>query len=107
MLINKKGATTYDSGDIVSFKLVNGDEIVAKVVEEDTYSFTVNRPCTLVPSPQGLGLMQSMFAADINKDVELKKEHIMMHAPVIRQMCDHYFQTTTGIQPVSKGSLII
>ena len=103
MLINK----SYDAGDIVSFKLVNGDEIVAKVVSEDMISFKINRPCTLVPSSQGIGLMQSMFAADINKDMELRKEHIMMHAPVIKQMSDHYFQTTTGIQPVTKGSLIM
>jgi hypothetical protein len=48
-----------------------------------------------------------MFAADINRDIELKKEHVMLHAPVIKQMSDHYFQTTTGIQPVSKGSLIM
>lgn len=107
MLVNKNGTKSYDSGDIISFKLVNGDEIVAKLVEEDMISFKINRPCTLVPSPQGLGLMQSMFAADINKDIELRKEHVMMHAPVIRQMCDHYFQTTTGIQPVSKGSIIM
>jgi hypothetical protein len=103
MLVNK----VYDSGDIVAFKLVNGDEIVAKVVSEDMISFKVNRPCTIVPSPQGLGLMQSMFSSDINKDIELRKEHVMMHAPVIKQMSDHYFQTTTGIQPVTKGSLIM
>jgi hypothetical protein len=103
MLVNK----VYDSGDIVAFKLVNGDEIVAKMISEDMISFTVNRPCTIVPSPQGLGLMQSMFSSDINKDIELRKEHVMMHAPVIKQMSDHYFQTTTGIQPVTKGSLIM
>jgi hypothetical protein len=103
MLVNK----VYDSGDIVAFKLVNGDEIVAKVVSEDMISFKINRPCTIVPSPQGLGLMQSMFSSDINKDIELRKEHVMMHAPVIKQMSDHYFQTTTGIQPVTKGSLIM
>jgi hypothetical protein len=103
MLVNK----VYDSGDIVAFKLVNGDEIVAKMISEDMISFKVNRPCTIVPSPQGLGLMQSMFSSDINKDIELRKEHVMMHAPVIKQMSDHYFQTTTGIQPVTKGSLIM
>jgi hypothetical protein len=103
MLVNK----SYDGGEIVGFKLVNGDEIVAKMISEDMISFTVSRPCTIVPSPQGLGLMQSMFSADINKDIELRKEHVMMHAPVIKQMSDHYIQTTTGIQPVTKGSLIM
>ena len=39
MLVSKNN--TYDSGDIVSFKLVNGDEIIAKVVGEDMISFTL------------------------------------------------------------------
>ena len=57
-------------------------------------------------SPQGIGLMQSLFSADINTDVELNSSHVMMHAPVVKQLEDHYIQTTTGIQTVSKGPII-
>lgn len=98
---------SYKEGDIISFKLVNGDEIVAKIIEQTATGWKVSRPCTVIPSPQGIGLMQSMFSADINTDVELKSEHVMMHAPVIRQLEDHYIQTTTGIQTVSKGPIIV
>jgi len=97
----------YASGDIVTFKLVNGDEIVAKIVETTSNGWMVSKPCTVVPSQQGIGLMQSLFSADINKDVELKSEHVMMHCPVIKQLEDHYIQTTTGIQTVSKGPIIV
>lgn len=103
MLLNKP----YSKDDIICFKLVNGDEIVAKLVEEKSNSWLVAKPCTVIPSPQGLGLMQSLFSADINKDVELKSEHVMFHAPVIKQLEDHYIQTTTGIQTVSKGPIIV
>ena len=103
MLLTKN----YDKDQIVCFKLVNGDEIVAKVVESKLNGWLLNRPCTLIPSPQGLGLMQSLFSGDINKDVELKSEHVMLHAPVIKQLEDHYLQTTTGIQTVSKGPIVI
>ena len=103
MLISKG----YDVGSIVCFKIVNGDEIVAKIVEEKADSWVVDRPCTVVPSAQGIGLMQSLFSADINKDVELKKEHVMIHAPTIKQLEDHYIQTTTGIQTVSKGPIVV
>jgi hypothetical protein len=98
---------SYNNGDIACFKLVNGDEVVAKVVDAHLMGWTVNRPCTVIPSPQGLGLMQSLFSGDINKDVELKKEHVMMHSPVIKQLEDHYLQTTTGIQTVSKGPIVV
>jgi hypothetical protein len=103
MLTNKG----YAAGEIACFKLVNGDEIVAKVVESHLTGWTVSRPCTVIPSPQGIGLMQSLFSGDINKDIELKKEHVMLHAPVIKQLEDHYLQTITGIQTVSKGPIVV
>ena len=103
MLLSK----AYNTGDIVCFKLVNGDEVVAKIVQSEPTGWKVHRPCTVIPSPQGLGLMQSLFSADINKDVEIRQEHVMMHSPVIKQLEDHYIQSTTGIQTVSKGPIII
>lgn len=102
MLINKG----YQKDDIVCFKLVNGDEIVAKLVESTDKGWIIHRPCTVVPSPQGLGLIQSLFSAELNKDIELKSEHVIMHCTVIKALEDHYLQTTTGIQTVSKGPII-
>lgn len=102
MLIDKG----YSEGDVVSFKLVNGDEIVAKVVSSDPAGWNISKPCTVIPSPQGLGLIQSMFSAELNKNVLLRSEHVMMHAEALQQMKDHYTTTTTGIQTVSKGPII-
>ena len=99
MLINKG----YAEGDIVCFKMVTGDEIVAKFVELLPAGFTVSRPCTVIPSNQGLGLMQSLISADINTNVTLKFEHIVMHGPVITDIENHYIRTTTGIQPAKSG----
>ena len=99
MLINKG----YEAGDIVCFKIVTGDEIVAKIVEQKADGFVVNRPCTIIPSQQGLGLMQSLISADINTNVTLKSEHIIMHSPVIQDIENHYIRTTTGIQPAKSG----
>lgn len=102
MLVNKG----YAAGDIVCFKLVNGDETVAKIVEDNADTFVVAKPCTIVPSPKGLGLIQSMFSAELNNNVTLNKSHVMMHSPVFKDIENHYLQTTTGIQPITKGSII-
>jgi hypothetical protein len=102
MLINKG----YSAGDIVCFKLVTGDEIIAKIADSVADGFVVNRPCTVIPSQQGLGLMQSLISADINTNVTLKSEHIIMHGPVIADIENHYIRTTTGIQPATKGGII-
>ena len=101
MLI-KKG---YAEGDIVSFKLV-GEEVVAKIVEETADSYVLSKPCTVVPSQQGIGLMQSLITADINSNITLNKSHVVMHSPVITDIENHYIRTTTGIQPVTKGGII-
>lgn len=96
----------YSQDDIVTFKIVNGDEIVAKIVEESDDAFTVMKPCTVMPSQQGLGLLQSLFTSDLNKSIRLEKRHVMMHAPTINDVQNHYIKTTTGIEPVSKGGII-
>jgi len=99
MLINKG----YSAGDIACFKIVNGDEIVAKIVEETDAGFVVNRPCTIIPSQQGLGLMQSLISGDINNNITLNKSHVIMHSSVITDIENHYIRTTTGIQPAKSG----
>jgi len=99
MLIQKG----YSAGDILCFKLANGDEVVAKLVEDTDTGYVVSKPCTLIPSQQGLGLMQALISADINNNITLSKSHVMMHAPVIKDIENHYIRTTTGIQPASSG----
>jgi len=101
MLIQKG----YSAGDVVCFKLV-GEEVVAKIVEETADGYVVSKPCTVVPSQQGIGLMQSLISADINTNITLNKSHVVMHSPVITDIENHYIRTTTGIQPVTKGGII-
>ena len=96
----------YAQDDIVTFKILNGDEIVAKIIEDRDDAFIVSKPCTVMPSQQGLGLLQSLFTSDLNKSIRLEKGHVMMHAPTIHDVQNHYIKTTTGIQPVSKGGII-
>lgn len=96
----------YQEGDIVSFKLTNGDEIVAKIVSSDNESYEISKPCTVMPSAQGMGLIQSLFTADSDINIKLQKNHVIMHAPSIDQMQKHYIRTTTGIEPVTRGGII-
>lgn len=101
LVINK-----YAKDTIVSFKIVNGDEIVAKVIEETDNSFVVSKPTTVMPSQQGIGLLQSLFTSDLEKTITLDKRHVMMHAPTIKDVENHYIKTTTGITPVNSGGII-
>lgn len=97
---------SYDKDTIVSFKLVNGDEIIAKVLEETDTEFVISKPTTVMPSQQGIGLLQSLFTSDLNKSIRLGKEHVMLHNPTVEDVKNHYIKTTTGIEPVSAGGII-
>lgn len=99
MLINRG----YTSGDVVCFKISNGDEIVAKLVEETDTGFTVSKPCVLIPSQQGLGLMQYLLSADINTNMTINRSQIVVVSTVIKDIENHYIRTTTGIEPAGKG----
>ncbi len=102
MLITSK----YEKDQVVSFKIMNGDELVAKIVEETDDAFVISKPTTVMPSQQGLGLMQSLFTSDLNKNIRLSKNHVMMHSPTIKDVENHYIKTTTGIEPMTAGGII-
>jgi hypothetical protein len=99
-------APKYQKDQVVSFKLVNGDEVVARIVEEGDDAFVVNKPTTVIPSAQGMGLLQSLYTSDLNNSITIEKRHVMLHAPTVEQVQNHYIQTTTGIEPVSAGGII-
>lgn len=97
----------YDEGDVVSYKLVNGDEIVGKIVEDHSDTWVLSKPCTVLPSPKGIGLVQSLFTADQNKNITIKSQHVIMHQLTVKEIANHYFEVTTGIKPVTSGSIVI
>jgi hypothetical protein len=104
MLIQK---SKYSKDDIITFKLVNGDELVAKLVEETEISFIIAKPTSVVPQGQGIGLIQALFTTELARSIELDKAHVMMHAHTSSDVAGYYTQLTTGIAPAPKQKLIV
>lgn len=102
MLVNKQ----YEAKTIVSFKLVNGDELVARIVEVGPSFFMVENPCLVVPVQTGVHLIQAMFSGEINTSIELSHSHVMMHVPTAKIIADHYLEVITGIKTINKGGII-
>lgn len=103
MLINQ---TNYSEGDIASFKLLNGDEIVAKIIEVSDTEYRLERPCTVVPSAKGIMLIASLFTAQPDIKVTVAKNHVLLHASTAKEVQDHYLEITTGIKPVTAGKIV-
>lgn len=104
MLVNKQ--SSYNNGDIVSFKLANGDEVIAEIVEVTDAGWIVKRPYIVVPSQQGIGLMQALFTGNLERGLELNRSSVLLHADTIPEMHSHYIKTTTGIDVAPKSRII-
>lgn len=92
MLIEKSIA----AGDVVSLKLVNGDEIIARFESETADEIKIDRPLALTMSAQGLGMIPWVFLAD-KSTMTLKKSHVFVMLPSKKDAADQYMQGTTGI----------
>lgn len=92
MLIEKP----ISSGDVVSLKIVNGDELIARYESETTEEIKINRPLALSAGPQGLGMMPWIFLGD-KETISIKKSHVFVMVPSKKDAADQYMQGTTGI----------
>lgn len=92
---------------VYTIKIANGDEIVAKIVEEDDATYTVKKPLTVVPGPQGINMMNSLFTADPEKSVTINKVQVSVIAPSREEVCDSYLEATTGIKPVRNSKILM
>ena len=92
MLINKG----FSSGDVVSLKLLNGDEIIARFENETSDEITISRPLALTMGAQGLGMIPWVFLGD-KEEMTLKRSHVFVMIPSKKDAADQYMQGTTGI----------
>ena len=87
MLIDKG----FKSGDVISLKLINGDELIARFEQENTDEVKVERALAITIGPQGLGMMPWMFLAD-KEQVTIKKQHVFAMAHSKKEAADQYMQ---------------
>jgi hypothetical protein len=83
-------------GSVVTIKIINGDEIIARYESEDADTITINRPLALTVNAQGLGMIPWVFLGD-SDTVTLQKIHVFLMMPSKKDAADQYMQGTTGI----------
>ena len=92
MLISKG----FTDGDVISIKLINGEEIIARFDEDTTDEIKIIKPLCVTLNGQGLGMMPWMFLGN-SDNVSIKKTHIFAAMPSKRDAADQYRQNTTNI----------
>ena len=77
--------------ELINLKLVNGDEIVGRLVNIENGRYELNRPCIVITTNEGLGVLQAMFGLDPDaENLEYKEEHIVTMCHTHPKMADHY-----------------
>lgn len=94
MLIEKV-KSKYDIGTVVNFKLISGDEIVGELISQGNGVYEVKKPCIVVTSKDGLGLIQAMFGLDpSHENLMYRDEHVITMCKTHEKMVEHYFNVT-------------
>lgn len=88
--------------EVYTFKLNSGEELIAKIKQiTDTY-LMIEEPVSVAPSPQGVGLVPSMFTADPRSEVRLNTSSVAVSAPTDDNVKMKYLEATTGIKVPEK-----
>ena len=73
MLVEK-----YNKDDIIVFRTVGSDEVIAKVISDKPEEFTLSKPLALAQTPQGIGMTFYMIMADQENEFVVQKANISL-----------------------------
>ena len=93
MLIDKG----VSAGEVVTIKLTSGEELVAKLVEDQIMHYKLAHPMVIAMSPKGPALMPYLFTVDPSKEVRIAKSVVAVAEATDKQFADQFIQQTTGI----------
>lgn len=90
----------YKVGDTVSLKLSSGEEVIARLDEEDANNVTLVKPLMLTATQQGLGLAPFMFTINPDAKIKINNSNIICVTKTEGEMAKQYIANTTGIETV-------
>lgn len=112
MLVEKK----FNKGDVVTLKLVSGEELVARFQESKDDTVVVSKPLAMVlrviQVPDGKGQYVEQTAVDFapyllsvnpDADINISKKQIVVMERTRQDAAAQYLKITTNIQPAGAG----
>lgn len=95
MLVNKENLHTV--GEVVTFRLSVGDEIIGEIVQVEDNTITLKQPLVLAGGPQGVSLAPATLLGDSEDNITFMKTHIMCWMKTRAAAEKAYRESTTGI----------
>ncbi len=89
---------SLQQGDIITIKLMSGEEVLAKLIEITQDSIKISKPRAVVNIPnKGIGLGPFVFTVPQNADVEIYKNNIVCFTETEDGMARQYREGTSGL----------
>lgn len=88
----------FNKTDVYVFKLVSGEEVVARVSETLTDHLIIDHPLTLANTGNGVGLAPASFLSDTNEKIYLRVSAVSLSGTAAKQIRDAYIETVTGLK---------
>ena len=98
MLLEK---SSFTENDTVTIKLVSGEEVIGKFVNDDDKVITLEKPLMLAMSQKGTGMAPVLMTVNPDTKLKFNKQAIVVMAHSDDEIAKQYTYQTTGIQPVS------
>ena len=95
-----------ESEQVYTFKLVTGEELIARVEESNDDHLVLTQPISVVISPQGLQMVPSLLSAKQTANVRLNRNSYSMVSEPREDVADSYRQATTGISVPPRKQII-
>ena len=93
MLIQKP----ISANDIVTIKLITGEEVMATLVNNDSDTITVKKPSTIASNGQGMGIIPWMMTSRA-ESVEINKSAVIAMSLTEAEIAKAYTETTSSIK---------
>ena len=87
------------SGDVVTFKLISGEEVIARFESEDDSSLYISKPVTLAGNNQGMGFVPWMISS-LPERIKLNRNTLITFGHTQEQIAKAYIEATSSIKLV-------
>ena len=90
---------TRKKGDVITLKLTTSEELIGSYEDDDTDSYTIDRPFMIALTQQGMALIPWLQAVDMKsaRAVKISKKHIVAVAEPQDQIAKEYNSQMSGI----------
>ena len=95
MLLQKPLTTN----DVVSIKLVSGEELIARFQSESDTHLVVSKVSAVGANQNGMGLMPWIVSANTD-ELKLNKQTVVAYAPTEKEIASKFTEMTSSIKLV-------